>query len=834
MALPFTDPVLIFASVMVLILLAPLLAGRVRLPGIVGLIAAGIIVGPHGAGLLERDQTIQLLGKVGLLYIMFLAGLEIDLNQVRQNKGHALLFGLLTFFIPFFSGIILGMTAFAMSLPVAILLASMISSHTLLTFPIVAKLGITRSATVTTTIGGTIITDILALLVLAVIAGTTHGTPDTVFWIRLVVLMVLYTAGTLFLIPKISRWFLNTVDSDENSEFVFVLSVTFISAYLAHLAGLEPIIGAFFAGLALNSLIPERSLLMTRIHFTGDAIFIPFFLISIGMLVDPSLLFTGTRAWVISLGMIGVALGSKFVAALLTGNIFGYLKDDGMLMFGLSVNQAAATLASVLVGYNLGLFDETVITGTIMMIAVTCFVGSVVTQRAGRKVALREERAVLAPQIGSHRIMVPIKSREQARILLDIAFLLHERGSNEPLFPLQVVEDSGDTHKQVAAAEKVLDQSIVRILSANIPVMPLTKVDLTIASGILHAISDYRISMLLLNWNGRSRYTTRAFGRTIDTIIERSTPMVMLNRVVAPVNTCSRIVLLLPPFGHLQAGFNELAVTVKTLASQAGTSLLVLCCEETRKEVKSFFESARPIVSVTFTCYVDLKQILGTLQTTLQQSDWLLFMGARKGEIAWQPTLDRLPGSISREFPALPFSVLIGSTLRRSAPQGVSHLSLTTSIFKPQHVRLGLESDTAAEVIGELLTTCFERGLSRHAYIAEQLGAIGKREPVELVNGVVLLHTYISDVNDTMVLLGVSTMPLRDIPLSSGAPYVIIILLDPIGQDPERHLQALADIANLLKIKGVVGTLKKVRTYEELVLMVGNAAQKSENHRNGK
>ncbi|MBN1600353.1 MAG: cation:proton antiporter [Chitinispirillaceae bacterium] len=817
MPIPFSDPVLIFASVMVLMLLAPLFARKVRLPEIVGLIIAGIVVGPHGFGILARDQTIDLLGTVGLLFIMFLAGLEIDLNQVRRKKSHAVIFGLLTFSIPLLTGTALGVYGFGKSIAASILLASMFSSHTLLTFPIIAKLGLSKATPVTTTIGGTIITDTLALLVLAVISASGKGEITAVFWVQLISMIVIYTAAVLTFIPILGRWFLRKVDADENAEFIFVVAVTFMCAYLAHKAGLEPIIGAFFAGLTLNSLIPERSLLMTRIHFAGNAIFIPFFLLSVGMLVDASLLLSGTEAWLVSIGMISVALFSKYLPAVISSKLLGYSGDEGMLIFGLSVNQAAATLAAVLVGFNIGLFDEAIITGTILMIAVTCLVGSIVSERAGRRIALREQQAEFDPEISLHRIMIPIKHREEARALLDIAFLLREKGSGEPLFPLHVVQEAGDAHKQVAAAEKLLDHSTVRIMAADIPVMPVTKVDLTIAAGVLHAIKDYRISMLVLGWDGKSTSKTRIFGRYIDSIVDRSTQMVMVNRIANPVNTSVRIVLILPPFAHHQIAFNEFIVTVKTLAHQASTSLLIYCTEETFVIIENFVQASRPAVQISFEKYDDLKSILPILKGTVLKEDWVFQMGVRKGEIAWQPTLDRLPEYISKEFPENTFTVLIASAVKRTVAKVAENHSFITSVFKPCCVKFHIDSNSSQSAVEQILSSQFKKGSLAERELTKVLTKLSREEPVELVKDVVLLHTYITGIEETRIFLGVSQKSLEDIPLSSGAPHIIIILLDPIDQDPANHLKALADIANLIKIKGIVGKLKKVRNYDELV-----------------
>ncbi len=818
--LPFSDPILIFATVMVLILIAPLSARRVRLPEIVGLIAAGTIVGPHGLGVLARDQTVHLLGTVGLLYIMFLAGLEIDLHQVRRNRSHAVVFGLLTFSIPLILGIVMGLWVFDMAIPVAILLASMFSSHTLVTFPAVGKLGLTKSRSVTTTVGGTIITDTLALLVLAVIASASRGELGLAFWIRLLSAMLVYVAAVLFFVPRIGRWFFRQMSTDENPEFVFVLAVALLSSYLAHLAGLEPIIGAFLAGLTLNSLIPEKSLLMTRIHFAGDAIFIPFFLLSVGMLVDVGLLFSGIETWVLSVGMIVVALAAKLAAAWTSQTVLGYLRDEGMLIFGLSVNQAAATLAAVLVGYDLGLFSEAVITGTIMMIAVTCLVGSVMTEKAGREVALREEKAVFDASSAPHRILIPLQERQGAKELLNVALLLREKGSHEPLYPLRVVPEGGNAEQAVAAAERVLAHTVVRAMSAGVPVTPLTNVDVNVTSGITRAIRDNRISMILLGWDGQVSWKTRLFGRTIDAVIERSPQLVMVNRLCEPVSTAKRIVLVLPPFADRQPGFESVVAAVKTLANQAGTTLVILCSEETAAAAGNFIRRTPPSSEVSFEALVSWNDVRTSIARVVEEAtDWLMLMGARKGELAWQPSLDRLPACLTGDFPGIPFSVLIPPAQRwdsRQAADKIADSAYIFSTFTRDRTSLQMDVATTEEAVRELLGGYFgHRTADTHAVTA-LLHAISQEEPVELMEDVVLLHAHVPYVTESVIFLGVSKNPL-DVPLASGGPHILIILLDPVGQDPARHLQALADIARIVRLPDMAQVLRMVQDFDSLI-----------------
>jgi Kef-type K+ transport system membrane component KefB len=821
MSIPFSDPVLIFAAVMTLMLLAPILARRAKLPEITGLIIAGMIFGPHGLGILARDNTIVLLGTVGLLFIMFLAGLEIDLYQVRRNKNHTIVFGLLTFAIPLTMGTLLGRFAFGMTLPVAILLASMFSSHTLLTYPITLKLGLGKSPSVTTTIGGTIITDTLALLILAAIAGMSKGTVGTAFWIRLLTGMTVYAGAIIVLVPIIGRWFLRKAGADENSEFVFILAVAFLSAYLAHLAGLEPIIGAFLAGLTLNSLVPGRSLLMTRIHFSGDAIFIPFFLLSVGMLVDVTLLFTGVRAWIISIGMITVALSSKFIAAWLSAKLLHYEKDEGQLMFGLSVNQAAATLAAVLVGFNLGLFDEAVITGTVMMIAVSCITGSFVSGRAGRSIALREtQKAFTAGASAAHRIMIPFQKREGARELIDIAFLLRENGSQEPLYPVCVAVEEKDPQRAVTAAEKVLDHTAVRIMAAGYSAMPLTVVDVNVADGILRSMKNYRISLLLMGWKG---YGTKrhAFGRQIDAIIGRSTQLIFINRITRPVGTATRMVLLLPPFTNRHIGFDSLIAMIKNLSHQTGTRLHVFTSEAACDHCRERIERIRPDVPTTFENYNNWRSITSVLVTTITADDWLCMMSSRKGEIAWQPFLDKLPSKLARLFPETLFSVAIAPSVTSDTLQTVTTVpSLVPSIFSSPQTLFTGQADSPQQAVSVLLQRSYSRDSQLFRDLVAELSRIAAEEPVELTKDVVLLHTYNSSIATTMVFLGVFSTPL-DIPLASSKPNILIILLDPESGDPAGHIGALVDIARLLRLPGIVELLNESKDFEEFTQRIG-------------
>jgi len=285
LSLPLKNPVVIFSLVLFIILFAPIVLSRFKIPHIIGLILAGIIIGPYGLNLLLRDSSIVLFGTVGLQYIMFSAGLEIDLEEFRRNRFKSLVFGLYTFLLPMLLGTPVAYYLLGFSFPSALLLAGMFASHTLLAYPIASRYGIARIRSVTLTIGGTIITDILALLVLAAVTGMTRGDISVGFWLKLAVGTLIFGAIVFFLFPLVANWFFKNFE-DNVAQYIFVLAMVFLGAFLAEVAGLEAIVGAFLAGLALNRFIPHSSALMNRIDFVGNAFFIPFFLISVGMLVD--------------------------------------------------------------------------------------------------------------------------------------------------------------------------------------------------------------------------------------------------------------------------------------------------------------------------------------------------------------------------------------------------------------------------------------------------------------------------------------------------------------------------------------------------------------------
>lgn len=649
-SLPVTDPVLIVAIASAIFLGVPLLFERLRVPGIIGLILAGALVGPNGLGLLARDATIVLLGTVGLLYLMLLVGLELDLHEFARHRRQSVVFGTLSFVVPGVLGTALGM-AMGYSLPSSLLLGSAFSSHTLLAYPIASRLGIVRNGAVTATLGGTILTEVLALLLLAVVANAGDGRMDAAFWARLLVPFAVYVGLVMWGLPRVGRWFFRHVRAEGPTEFVFVMASLFAVSHLSHAAGVEPIIGALLAGLALNRLIPEHGTLMNRVQFVGNALFIPFFLLSVGMLVDVRAL-DSPRAWGFALALSGGVLLAKGLAAWTAARVLGWSGDEGWTAFGLSVPHAAGTLAIVLVGYDLELLDQAEVNAVVLMILATCLAGPWAVQRFGRRLALREERRPAEGGRAPRRVLIPLANPATAGALMDLAAIVRGRESEEPLHPLMVVPGEGAaTEAAVAEAERMLRHAVLHAAAAEVPVVPLARVDANVAAGIARGAAETRSSVVVVGWDGRTTTASTVFGSVLDRMLEDTRPMVIVARLGHPLNVTGRLVLVLPPMAAHHAGFAEAARTINAVAAGVGASLRVMAVGREAGRAREEYAAVRPQLPAAWEDVPAWGALLPALRAQLRPDDLVVLLSARRGTLHWHPRLERLPALLGRLAP---------------------------------------------------------------------------------------------------------------------------------------------------------------------------------------
>ncbi len=638
--IPFTDPVLVFAIVLLVILLSPLVFSRIKIPGIVGLILSGAILGPHGFHILERDASIILFGTVGLLYIMFMAGLEMDMNDFRKNKHRSIIFGVLTFVCPFIIGFLASQYVLHYSTIASVLLASMFSTHTLIAYPIISRLGITQSRTMAMIIGGTIITDGAVLMLLAVITNLKENELTVLFFVKLFSLLALLIFIILWGAPRISRWFFRNLESEGYSQYLFVLSIVFLSGFAAHLIGVEPIIGAFLAGLALNQLIPNNSILMNRIDFVGNSLFIPFFLISVGMRVDFRVLLKGPEAVLIALLIIVISFTGKWLAAYATQNIFKFTNTERKLIWGMSSAHAAATIAVVLIGFNLKLLDENVLNGTILLILVSCLGSSIIAENAGRKIALEEENKIPEPTDADERILVPVANPENVDRLIDLSILIKNPVSTHPIFPLFVVQNIKEADEKMAKYQLKINHALKDSVTEMVKEC-VFRVDVNVGNGILRAITELRITEVVIGWNGKITTGIR-YGPILDRVLLNTTSQILICKLLQPLNTIKRIVAVIPDNAEKEAGFPGWIETMLQLTRLAGATLVIYSNIKSFKALSDHNRKEDKSIDIQYTPYKKWSDMEGIIKS-IQDNDIFMIIKARPHTLSYNQNMEKVP-----------------------------------------------------------------------------------------------------------------------------------------------------------------------------------------------
>ena len=654
LTLPVTDPTWIFLLVLLIILFAPILLNKLRIPHIIGMILAGLVIGEHGFNILVRDSSFELFGKVGLYYIMFLAGLEMNMGDFKKNRGKAVMLGLLAFVIPIGIGLVTNMMLLKYSLVTSILLASMYASHTLVAYPIVIRYGVSRHRSVSIAVGGTAVTDTLTLLVLAVVGGLFKGESGGLFWLWLVVKVIFLGALIMYSFPRIGRWFFRRYD-DNVMQFIFVLAMVFLGAGLMEFVGMEGILGAFLAGLVLNRLIPHVSPLMNHLEFVGNALFIPYFLIGVGMLIDIHVIFGQGDALKVAAVMIVVALVGKWIASWLTQKIYKMAPIERELMFGLSNAQAAATLAAVLVGYNIilpngeRLLNEDVLNGTVLLILVTCVVSSFITERAARKIAMCEAHQEEERTVEAERILIPVANPDTIEYLMNLSLLIRDTKQKDNLLALNVINDNNTSEGLELRGKRYLEKAAMITASADVPLRQITRYDLNIASGIIHTAKEYEVTDVIIGLHRKVNIVDSFFGMLAENLLKGLHREVMIAKFLIPINTIRRIIIAVPPKAEYEAGFQKWVEHFCRMGGTLGCRVHFFANEETTVQLQALVKKKYGQTLTDFSRLDDWGDLL-ILTGQVNYDHLLVVISARRGSISYDSSFEKLPAQLSKYF----------------------------------------------------------------------------------------------------------------------------------------------------------------------------------------
>lgn len=691
---PITDPTLIFFVVLLMILLSPIIMGRLRIPHIIGMVLAGVIVGKYGLNILERDASFELFGRVGLYYIMFLAGLEMDMEGLKKNRTRVIVFGLLTFLVPFAMTYFMGVSLLSYTPLAALLLSAIMASNTLISYPIVGRYGLTRHTSSTLSVGSSMMALFMALIVMASIVNSFQGGAGIGFWVLFVVKFFVYSIGLILVIPRLTRWFLRRY-SDAVMQFIFILAVVFLSAALSDAVGLEGIFGAFLSGLILNRFIPRVSPLMNRIEFTGNALFIPYFLIGVGMLINVRLLFQGTHIlWVVFCLVLFGTLG-KAVAAYLAAGVFRMPRLAGHMMFGLTSAHAAGAIAMVMVGRRLEispgvyLFGDEVLNGIVIMILFTCVISTVVTEWAAQRLRLKEKKEPeLVKTVNDEKILIPVKYPEYADNLVSMATMMRNPKLKRELVALNVVYDDVNMRRNQAEGQQLLEHLQHLASASDVPMTTQVRIAANIANGIKHAFKEFQASEILMGLHFHHNISKGFWGEFTRSLYNGLSRQIIITRIMQPLNTVRRIQVIVPSRAEFEPGFYRWLERLARMTENLECRIIFHGRKDTLQLINEYIHNNFASVRAE---YVPMKHWneLPDLATKVSKDHLFVIVTARKGTISYKSAMERLPDEVNRYFK--------GKTLMIIFPDQYGNEMDDMTFAQPQHT----EERSAYEAVRE-------------------------------------------------------------------------------------------------------------------------------------
>ena len=654
---PITDPTLIFFVVLLIVLFAPIIMGKLRIPHIIGMVLAGIVVGKYGLNILERDSSFELFGKVGLYYIMFLAALEMDMEGMKKNKSRLLIYGLLTCFIPFTLTYFMSIHLLHYSTKASLLLSCIMASNTLIAYPIVSRYGLQQKPSVTLSVGASMLSLLIALVILAGLVASFGEHDGVLFWIFFAAKFAAYCGFMIFLIPRLTRWFLRRY-SDAVMQFIFVMAMLFMSAALSQIVGIEGVFGAFFAGLILNRYIPHISPLMNRLEFIGNALFIPYFLIGVGMLINVNLLFQGGHIlWVIFCIVFFGTLG-KAIAAYAACLGFRLPLSSGHMMFGLTSAHAAGSIAMVMVGMNIligpntYLVNDDMLNGVVIMILFTCIISSLITDWSSQKIILRDKELPEAEDEkkgNDEKILIPVRYPEYADSLMDLALLVRNQKLNRGLVCLNVVYDDKDMRYNQEQGRQLLDHCSQLAAATDVMTQTQVRIAANIANGIKHAFNEFQCSEIIIGMHMHPERSPKFWGEFHQSLFNGLSRQIIMARVIQPLNTIRRIQVAVPSRAEFEPGFYRWLERLSRMAGNLDCRIQFHGRTETLALINEYIQNRHHEVRADYALMNHWNE-MPQLAAQISNDHMLVVITARKGTVSYKTALERLPEEITRFF----------------------------------------------------------------------------------------------------------------------------------------------------------------------------------------
>lgn len=692
---PITNPTLIFLVVLLVILAAPIVMGKLRIPHIIGMVLAGVMLGKYGFDILERDKSFEILGKVGLYYILFLASLEMDMEGLKKNMRRIGIFGMLTFLIPASMMYLVGIFILQYHHSTSLLLSCIMASNTLIAYPIVARYGLQRKPSVTLSVGGSMLSLLLSLVVLAALEAAQDKTVDILFWFLFLAKFIVYCTIVILIIPRLSRWFLRRY-SDAVMQYIFVMSMMFMSAALSEAVGIDGIFGAFMAGLILNRYIPRLSALMNRIEFIGNALFIPYFLIGVGMLINVRLLFDGGNIIWIVLCFVFFGTFGKAVAAYVACIGFRMPLSSGHMTFGLTCAHAAGAIAMVMVGMEteiapgISMVNDDILNGVVMMILFTCVISTIITEQSAQRIVLRDKDIV--PDNGGRnddeKFLIPVKYPEYANNLINLGILMRNTKLNRGLVALNVVYDDENMRVNQEKGQRLLEQVTLYAAGSDVRMQTQVRIAANIANGIKHAFKEFRASEIIIGMHTHKEVSPKFWGEFHQSLFNGLSRQIIMARIMQPLNTVRRIQVCVPSRAQFEAGFYRWLERLSRLADNLECRINFHGRKDTLELIAEYAHNRHPNMRAEYTEMLHWNE-LPKLAGTMAKDHIFVVVTARKGTISYKNAMDRLPDELTRYYS--------GTSMMIIFPDQFGDAMDKMTFSQPQHT----EEESAYETIRE-------------------------------------------------------------------------------------------------------------------------------------
>jgi Kef-type K+ transport system membrane component KefB/nucleotide-binding universal stress UspA family protein/mannitol/fructose-specific phosphotransferase system IIA component (Ntr-type) len=820
-SLPINDAAGIFFVILALMLIAHFLTDRLRLPTLLGFVAAGILAGPSVLDLVARGAVVDHLGQTGLIFAFFLLGADADLLKLKRTTALQAGYALLLALVPALLVMVLLVLGFGYAPGPAFFVALIVASQSLPLTTALQKLGLAKSRPAHLAEGATLATELGRLCIFAaaiVLAGKPSS--DAALWLPLALLALLALLLS-FALPRLAALFFRRAKANDTIEFIFVLTLAFLCAWLGRLAGLEPFAGAFIAGTALGRFFPERSSLEKRLRFAGEWLFVPFFFVALGMDLDLGQVVSSFRPLALGLGLALLVLLGKGLSGLILRPLAGLSRDEAALAFGLTAGQALSAVAVAGVARSAGAIDDPTLAAVLIASLLTSVAAPLIARAAGSRMVLGETQANPSEEDRPERILVGVSNPNRLDNLVDLAFMLRKRGSAEPIIPVSIVSESEDSEIELSRVESLLAKVIVRGNHANVPIAPATSVAVCAAVGLREAAEEKGATTIVVGWSRAPKFSRAIFGSVIEQILDCSPELIVVARMARPVKEISRVILVLPPLIEHHPGYARALATLSTFLSRTGSHLTIYAQKPGGAAARDAATQLRARGQIQVTELDSWKDVGASARATNGANAAFAVFCVRPGGPAWHPAVEKLPHILEDDFPSSPIILLYLPEL--PAAPATEHAKETTlpppdlfaAALDGGRVIPGMTETAITDGIRELLRRSFGDNRKVMARLASQLTEIAQKAAIELEPGVVLLHAHVPEVDEPLVFFGARPEGFRILALESPA-RILVVLCSPESLPPEAHLATLGEIARLFKDRGLATRLLEARSVSEL------------------